>query len=252
MNFKNNFQLFKDHYDKNGWVLLKNFVAVEKINQIKLIIRNFVEDRIKKNNDPRKLNFTDDQFNIKSLNSFHDLGNNKQIKSISNSKKIKDIVKIFLNSEPEYRQSELFAKPKKNGLPSPDHQDNYYWAVKDSNALTIWVALDVSNKENGAVHYYDGSHKFGIMDHKPSYAKGSSQTIKNRGYLKKFNKSQPSLDVGDALIHNCLVVHGSSANKSNKSRQGWTIQFKDKKAKYDLKQKKIYEESLTKQIKKRS
>ena len=90
------------------------------------------------------------------------------------------------------------------------------------------------------------------MDHKASYAKGSSQTIKNRSHLKKFNKSQPSLDIGDALIHNCLVVHGSSANKSNKSRQGWTIQFKDKKAKYDLKQKKIYEESLTKQIKKRS
>ena len=114
MNFNNNLQLFKNHYDKNGWVLLKNFVTVEKVNQIKLIIRDYIEDQIKKINNPRKLNFTDNQLNIKSLNSFHDLGNNKQIKRISNSKKIKDIVKFFLNSEPEYRQSELFANPNKN------------------------------------------------------------------------------------------------------------------------------------------
>ena len=252
MNFKNNLQSLKNHYDKNGWVLLKNFVDIDKINEIKFIIRSFIENRIKKINDPRELNFIDNRMNIKNLNSFHDLGNNKQIKKISNSIKIKNVAKIFLNSEPEYRQSELFAKPKKNGLSSPDHQDNYYWAVKGSNALTIWIALDASNKENGAVHYYDGSHKFGIFDHKASYAKGSSQTIKNNSYLNKFNKSQPNLDVGDALIHSCLVIHGSSANKSNTSRQGWTIQFKDKKAQYDSIQKKIYEDSLNKQIKDRS
>ena len=252
MNFENNLQSLKNHYKKNGWVLLKNFVDIDKINEIKLIIKSFVQDRIKKNNDPRELNFVDNQINIKSLNSFHDLGNNKKIKKISNSKKIKNVVKFFLNSDPEYRQSEFFVKPKKNGLSSPDHQDNYYWAVKGSNALTIWIALDASNKENGAVHYYDGSHKFGIMDHKPSYAKGSSQTIKDKSYLKKFNKSQPNLDIGDAIIHSCLIIHGSSANRSNKSRQGWTIQFKDKKAKYDSNQKTLYEESLNKQIKKRS
>ena len=51
------------------------------------------------------------------------------------------------------------------------------------------------------------------------------------------------------MIHNCLVIH-SSANKSNKNRKGFTIQFKDKKAKYDLTQKRKYEKSLNKQIKK--
>ena len=105
------------------------------------------------------------------------------------------------------------------------------------------------DKTNGGVHYYDGSHKFGILEHKASYAKGSSQMIENKNYLSQFKKSQPTLDVGDALIHHCLVVHGSSDNKSNYSRQGWTIQFKDINSIYNAQQKKIYEDSLEKQIK---
>ena len=47
-------------------------------------------------------------------------------------------------------------------------------------------------------------------------------------------------------------MHGSSTNKSDYNRQGWTIQFKDKHAIYDVNQKKKYEESLEKQIKIRS
>ena len=134
-------------------------------------------------------------------------------------------------------------------MPSPDHQDNYYWAVKGSNALTFWIALDSSNKNNGCVHYYNGSHKYGILKHEASFAKGSSQKVANRNFLKKFKMSYPKLEAGDVLIHHSLVVHGSSKNISNNSRRGWTIQFKDKNANYDLEHIKNYEKSLNKQIK---
>ena len=103
----------KRHYKKKGWVILKNFIEVKKINEIKLIIENFIEDRIKETNNPRELNFINNETDLKNLNSFHDLGNNKMIKKLGNTKKIRDIVSYFLDSEAEYRQSELFAKPKK-------------------------------------------------------------------------------------------------------------------------------------------
>ena len=75
------------------------------------------------------------------------------------------------------RACELFTKPSKIGLAAPIHQDNYYWAVKGSNALTLWIALEASKRNNGCVHYYDGSHEYGILDHEPSFAKGSSQKV---------------------------------------------------------------------------
>jgi len=251
MSKKYNINLIKNNYDNNGWVFLRNFIDINEVNKIKEIIKNFVEHKINNENKPRDLNFIGNDTSFKNLNSFHDLKDNKEIRDIADSIKVKNIVNFLLNSESEYRQSELFAKPKKNGLPSPDHQDNYYWAVKGSNALTMWIALDKSNKENGAVHYYDGSHKFGILDHEESYAKGSSQKIKDKEFLKKFNKSQPELDAGDAIIHHSLIVHGSAPNNSNFDRQGLTIQFKDKNAEYDKEQKLRYEKSLEKQIKDR-
>jgi ectoine hydroxylase-related dioxygenase (phytanoyl-CoA dioxygenase family) len=75
--------------------------------------------------------------------------------------------------------------------------------------------------------------------------------ISDKKFLKLFNISQPELEPGDAIIHHSLVVHGSSKNLSNRYRRGWTIQFKDKFAKYDLKQIKFYENSLRQQIESR-
>jgi ectoine hydroxylase-related dioxygenase (phytanoyl-CoA dioxygenase family) len=252
MKTKYNLVKLKRLYDLKGWVLLKNFIPKNDAIKNKNLIKAFLLKKITLNKKSRLYNFVGNNNDLKNLNSFHELGKNKYIKKKANSDNIKKVVKKFLNSEVQYRHSELFAKPAKIGLPSPIHQDNFYWAIKGSNALTVWIALDKSNKQNGCIYYYDGSHKKGILSHKPSYAKGSSQTIKNKNQLKKFKISYPSLDVGDALIHHCLTVHGSSKNNSKKSRQGWTIQFKDKKAKYDLKQKKIYEKSLNKQIQMRS
>ena len=173
----------------------------------------------------------------------------KWVKNFSKQKKILTLIKTFLKSKPELRASELFFKPKKIGLPAPDHQDNFYWKVKNNNALTIWISLSSSDSKNGGVHYYNGSHKFGILKHKPSFAKGSSQKIKNQKFLKKFQKSTPKIKKGDILIHHALVVHGSKKNLSNRPRKGWTLQFKDKNSAYDIEAIKLYEKNLLKQIK---
>ena len=96
-----------------------------------------------------------------------------------------------MEKEPELRASEYFAKPKKKGLPAPTHQDNFYWKVKNNKGLTMWIALCPSDYKNGGVYYYNGSHKKGVLPHKASLAKGTSQMIKNISSLKKFKKITP-------------------------------------------------------------
>ena len=148
--------------------------------------------------------------------------------------------------------SELFAKPAKYGLPTPIHQDNYYWCFKNSNALTVWIALDKVSKSNGGICYYEKSHSLGLLKHVPSYAKGSSQKISNKKILKRCKKVFPNLYPGDALIHHSLIAHGSGRNMSNFSRRGLTLQYKAKNSKIDKKLKMNYEKQLKKQIKLRS
>ena len=242
------------NYSVKGWTKIPNFISNKEVSRVKIMISNFIKKKINESNKiSRHINFIESKKNAKyqNINSFHQLANSPWISKFAKKKKLLTIVEKFLGNKPKYKASELFAKPAKKGLPSPVHQDNFYWGVKGSNALTIWIALDNTDKKNGGVFYYEGSHKFGILDHKPSFAKGSSQTVKNKIFLERFKKVCPSLKKGDALIHHCLIAHGSNQNKSRRNRKGWTLQYKDKNSKYDLKQIKKYEKSLKSQIKMR-
>ena len=53
---------------------------------------------------------------------------------------------------------------------------------------------------------------------------------------------------GDAIVHHVLVAHGSKRNKTKRPRQGWTLQFKDKKSFYDKAAIAFYEKSLKKHL----
>ena len=233
------------NYKKNGFCVVRNFINKKKVNELNYKINKFFEKKSK------KLQGKDINFVNTKINSIHDIDKfDYYFKKFSKQKHLNKIIRKFLNSQAEFRKAEIFAKPAKYGLPSPFHQDNYYWAVKNHNALTVWVALDKSNKLNGGVTYLKGSHKYGLVKHINSFAPGSSQKIDTK-IIKKYKslkKVTPSLEPGDALIHHCLTFHGSSRNKTKKNRLGFTMQFKDKTSSYDMDQLRRYQRRLKKQI----
>lgn len=235
---------FKSH----GWLKVNSFLNKSELKVVKNKINNFLKKNASKYSG-RDINYLDNTKNFSKINSFHRLHDLKWIKSFIKQDKIYNNTKKLLNTKKlELKASEYFAKPKRKGLPVPIHQDNYYWNVVGNKALTLWIALTESSKKNGAIFYFDKSHRSGILKHKASYAKGSSQTIKNQKSLKKFKKITPELNIGDALFHHCNIIHGSPKNKSSISRKGLTIQFKDRYSKYNKKLIRKYEKNLIKQI----
>ena len=234
----------KKDYENDGFVLIKHFFSKDEIELIKADVRDYIDKGLSKRKNKRAFHLTKN----KIVNSIHGLDNLKSVKALQNSKKVKNLIKLLLGSKVDNFGSELFAKPAKEGLPVPLHQDNKYWCLDDGKGLTMWIALEKSGKKNGAIFYYTSSHKLGLLEHEPSFAPGSSQKIKYEDGLNIFKKHTPLLNTGDCLIHHCLVVHGSHENISNKSRTGLTLRFKNRKTKIDLFQKKIYESQLKKQL----
>lgn len=236
-----------NNYLKNGFCIVRNFLDTKDLNLIKSeinkITRNLNNTKVRK----RDLNIV-----AGKINSMHGLTRyNNFFSRFSKNKKVKGLCEILLNSKVKFRETEYFAKPAKVGMPSPFHQDNYYWNVKKGKALTMWFSIDKSNKSNGGLGYLCGSQKLGIILHEPSYAPGSSQKIPDKkiNYLKKkFKIYYPDLNPGDILIHSCEVIHGSDANKSNNSRRGLTMQFQDFYAKIDKVKYKKYLKKLYNQI----
>ncbi len=243
MNIKKNLKSF---YDKNGYVVIKNLINPKEIEKIKLSLHQHINKNLSsfKGRDIAIIK------NTKEISSVHNLKKWTQVKKMQNTKKIQNLAKLFLNSKIKNFGAEVFAKPAKIGLPAPIHQDNHYWHLINDKGITLWIALDNSDKKNGAVFYFNGSHKIGLLEHKLSKVIGLSQELKYKDILKYFKKTTPELKPGDALIHNCMIIHGSNSNKSKNSRIGLTMRFISSANKFNTINKKKYDAELRKVLKK--
>lgn len=235
--------------NKNGWTVIKGFLTKKQVSNYKKNIFKY----LKKNHlnfKGRHINYVGNAKKFSDIHSFHKLEANKKVKDFFYKGKIyKYAYALLNNSKPELRASELFKKPKKSGLKASPHQDDFYWNVKGNKGITFWIALDEANKKNGTMYYYTASHKLGLLKHKPSYGKGTSQTVKNIKIFKKFKKDYLDLKKGDMAVHSSLVIHGSEENLSNFNRAGWTFAVKPKYSPYDKKRTSLFVKSLNKQIK---
>ena len=232
---------------KQGFVVVKNIFSEKKIKNLLKELKKIKIKSIEIKN--KNMHYTEN----KKINTIHDI--NKYIKSgevinFSKDRKILNIVNNLLGEKSSVRNIEFFLKPKKTGLRAPFHQDNFYWNILNKKALNVWIACTESNQKNGGVCYYKNSHRLGIIRHELSHEPGSSQKVPEK-YLKKINlkKIHPKLNIGDCIIHHCEVLHGSSANKSNKDRIGLVISYKGKSAKINKIKLKKYKNFLEKNLK---
>ena len=236
----------KKLFYENGWVKIQSFFTKREIKKINKELNLFVK------NIAPKLKPGEIHYSKKKINTIHVLDKySKFFKKLLHSKKVSRLAENIIDDKVVPQWAQFFAKPAKEGMAAPPHQDNYYWCLRGGKSLTFWIALDQSNKKNGGIYYYNGSHKIGLVPHKDSNIMGSSQKVKNIKILKKFKKKTPSLKIGDVLIHDSQIIHGSTKNISNKNRMGLTIQFQSIDCKIDKKKQLAYLASLKNQIKKR-
>jgi ectoine hydroxylase-related dioxygenase (phytanoyl-CoA dioxygenase family) len=185
----------------------------------------------------------DGKFNtIHNIQIYHKKG---CIYNLAKNNFLNKLIKKILNDTPIIRNIEFFLKPKKTGMPSPFHQDNFYWNIISSNALNVWIACSEANKRNGGLCYLEESHNLGTINHTISFAKGSSQKIPDTIISKlRFKRKFPSLKLGDCLLHHPEVIHGSKKNSSNQDRIGFVLSFKGKNSKIDKYRENLYKKNI--------
>ena len=238
---------YKKEFYENGYCVVKNAFSKKTISILKTEI-----SKIKKPITKKFKNLTKD----KKINTAHHLDRflkkNNTLVKFSQDKNLKKIVRHILKKKVKVRNIELFLKPKKTGMMSPFHQDNYYWNINNNNnSLNIWLACTESNSKNGAVCYIKKSHKLGILDHEVSFVAGNSQKIPDK-VIKKISLQRvtPKLNPGDFIIHHSAVIHGSKKNISNKNREGLVISYKTADAKVNKKKLLIYRKKEKESLKK--
>jgi phytanoyl-CoA hydroxylase len=140
---------------------------------------------------------------------------------------------------------EYFNKPPKIGKPTPPHQDGYYFMLKPSNAVTMWLALENADEANGCIRYIRGSHLKGMRPHGRTRTQGFSQGITDYGSEDFTAEVSLPAKAGDLLIHHSLTIHRADGNTSDsRSRKALGFIYFGESAKEDVKAKEAYQKML--------
>lgn len=210
-------------FSEKGFVVIKNIIPFEIINQVKHDLEEIVNEK-KIDNSLRDVHF----FESGEISSAHNLLNYiPSYKDLIIKTNVLDLIKTFYKDiEIGDFNSSYFAKPKYKGLETKPHQDNAFFCMEPASIATCWMPLTFAQKKNGCLYYYEGSHSLGNLNHVPEGNLGASMTVdlKNLEKVKKkFNKTYIELKLGDCVIHNALVVHGSEANASEYDRNAFNF-----------------------------
>nr|XP_046261963.1 phytanoyl-CoA dioxygenase domain-containing protein 1 [Scatophagus argus] len=108
------------------------------------------------------------------------------------------------------------------------HQDMRYWGIAGGPVLSVWLALDDSVKENGALQVIPGSHCAGMLPHRQASRPGNMLSV-NQEIPEELIETDKALLcpllAGQMSIHDGLLVHASDANTSQRRRCGFVIRY---------------------------
>lgn len=122
--------------------------------------------------------------------------------------------------------SHFFCKMPGDGKAVAWHQDASYWPLSPSKAVTVWLAIDDADLDNGCMRFIAGSQHSGHLTYREASAEDHSvlgQTVENPEQYGTVVVDD--LKAGQASIHNDLLLHGSEANNSTRRRCGLTLRY---------------------------
>jgi len=132
---------------------------------------------------------------------------------------------LLENKAVRFWHDQLFCKPAKHGGVVAWHQDYSYWTrTGPLQHLTCWVGLDDATIENGCLYYVPKSHNWGLLD-KPALA-GDMEGLMQHLTEEQKSEFKPvpiEMKKGHAAFHHPLMVHGSFANASPRSRRAFVL-----------------------------
>ncbi len=145
---------------------------------------------------------------------------------ILTNKRIVDMVADLLGEDVIAWGSHFFCKMPGDGRAVAWHQDASYWPLTPSHAVTVWLAIDDADLENGCMKFIAGSHHSGHLTYRKSSPEEHNvldQTVLNAESYGEIVVDD--LKAGQASIHNDLLLHGSDPNMSARRRCGLTLRY---------------------------
>jgi phytanoyl-CoA hydroxylase len=234
-----------DKYQTDGFLAIREFLAGEQLHELINNVDRFVREIVP--GLPAEHAFYEDKA---------DAGTLKQIQNIEdydpwfhefvNAGRFQKLAEQLLGGPVVPKNLQYFSKPAGVGRPTPPHQDGYYFMLDPCEAITMWLALDTVDEENGCVRYVRGSYERGMREHARTQTLGFSQGIVDYP-TREDSTAEVALvaNSGDLLIHDAMTIHRADGNTSaDRSRRALGFVYYSERARVDAEAHAVYQQRL--------
>ncbi len=210
----------KASYEKDGYVIIKNFLEENEINKLYKIAT--ADENLRKH----AFDLNDQSGKKTKLTLWYTPGNDAY-GLLTKSRRMVDSVGELMEGDSAvcHFHSKLMQKEPKVGGAWEWHQDYGYWYKNEfllpNQMMSVMVAITDANKENGCLQVIKESHKMGRIEHGFAGEQvGASQHYVDLA-LKTMELIYVEINAGDALFFHSNLLHRSEANLSDAAR--WSL-----------------------------
>jgi phytanoyl-CoA hydroxylase len=240
-----NCSLRKSEFDTDGFVAIRQFVTGDRLSAVQSHVQRFLRDIVPRM--PPERVFFEQKDDLDTLKQIQHMATwDPWFHSLSVAGDFRELAEELLQSPVVPRNLQYFNKPAGTGLPTPPHQDAYYFMLEPSEAVTMWLSLDDVDTENGCVRYVRGSHRNGLRPHVRTQTLGFSQGIAD--YPSDADRLQEvplPAQPGDLLAHHALTIHRADGNHSvHRTRKALGFIYYSERARENLAAHRAYQQQL--------
>lgn len=212
-------------FDRDGFVVVPNFLNADELSELTGELDRYIRDVVPGLSDAQA--FYQDRARPETLKQMQHMHADAFFNGYTHHPKWQGLAETLVGETAACESPEWFNKPPGVEHPTPPHQDNYYFNLHPSNVVTIWLALDHVDDENGCLRYLPGSHERGFRPHGRSNVLGFSQGITDYGPADSAIERTIHLRPGDAVAHHGMTVHRAEPNRSSaRNRRAFAMVYK--------------------------
>ncbi len=230
-------------FDRDGYVVIREFLAEPEMAELQSHLERYIRDVVP--TLPATAAFFQDPSRPETLKQMQHMDGDPFFREYTQHDKWVDLAATLLGEPAACASPEWFNKPPGTPHATPPHQDNSYFCLQPAQVVTLWLALDHVDEENGCLRYVRGSHRQGIRPHQASRVLGFSQAIHDFSDEEDAESIAVHLQPGDLVAHHGETIHRAEANRSTtRHRRAFAMVYKGASCRLDSEAYQRYQAAL--------
>ncbi len=234
----------------DGYVAIQPFMVGEELSELVSQVDRFISDVLPEM--PSQQVFYENKSDRSTLKQIQHMGDyDAWFHQLFTAGRFRQVAEQLLGGPVVPKNMQYFNKPPGIGLPTPPHQDGFYFMLDPCEAVTMWFALEDVDEITGCVRYVRGSHRRGMRPHTRTETLGFSQGI--AGYPSDLDRQDEvacPARAGDLLVHDAMTIHRADGNQSvNRTRRALGLVYFSERAFEDTVAQEAYQRELAEDLK---